>query len=379
MASRPSRSLLLALAAALMGGPASPALAQRPAASVDSAWPQATGRITLSNGVLQRDGRPWQIKGVKLVGRLVPPRELNSPIIGENLRAAHDAWTPRLPAQIRAFGADSVSISVSQPGLDPQHPIYDPAYRTQVVDAIRMFRREGFTVLVSMQWERGAGSADEPGWPTDSSARAWQALLGALPRSDTGILFDLFNEPTGDGTPQNWARWQDGNQLLIDTVRRAGFRDQIVIASGLRAAKWLDGAPRLSDPSGKLIYGVHPGLGARKLGFEDPANWDRYYGNFCRRHTCITTEWTMNRRLENRFQRSTACAGDAPELVQTLFRYLWDRRMGMTGWSFDYPDTMLWSIDPLVPTNFDAWRGSCEASTEKYGAGQAVMDWFHRH
>lgn len=367
---------LVLLAAA---APVAPALASPPPAGLPgSDDPEAAtrpGQITMAHGTLLRDGRPWQPRGVKLVGRLVPPKAINRPFIADRLRDAQAAFGPQLIDSIQAYGADTVSFSVSQPGLDPQHPLYDPAYRAEVLMAVRKFRRAGFTVMISMQWEPGSGSNHEIGFPTQSTANAWNELLGRLPNTDAGLILDLFNEPKGDPDPQTWDELQAAYQNLVQTVRAAGFNRQIVVVSGLHGAHRLDGMRDVADPANRLVYGVHPYLNAGQLPFTSPAAWDSNFGQFCSQHTCMTTEFGID-RLPN--GRGNGCVADAPRLTDELIGYLWRHRMGMMAWAFDYADTIMTGPGLSTPTNWNAWAGDCQTGEGGFGAGQTISDWYHR-
>jgi len=335
------------------------------------------GQITMTRGVLYRDGTPWQMKGVKFVGRVTPDTALHNGTIGRDIQIAHNRFGPQLPAQVKVYGADTVSIAVSQYGLDPTNPIHDPNYRTQVVDAVRLFRTAGLTVMICMQWERAAGAKGEPGNPTQVTTHAWTALLQALPSDDAGLILDLFNEPSAMPSPAAFAQWQHQHNALIALVRQAGFHRQIVVVSGLRGAEWLNGAPPLNDPDGRLAYGIHPELSVKQFAFATPAGWDNAFGNFCTRHTCLATEWTLARRSPD--AAHTGCGGNAPALAQTLLQYLWTRHMGVIGWAFDIPGTLFTPDDARTPTTFAGWSGTCETSLQLYGNGQMLTDWFHAH
>jgi hypothetical protein len=343
------------------------------------AWSGAglPGQITLVHGTLYRDGKPWTMKGVKFVGRVTPDTALNNGTVGRDIKQAHNRFGPQMANRARAYGADTVSLEISQYGLDPSNPIYDPGYRAQVVDAIHMFRAAGLTVMVCMQWERAAGVKGQAGNPDQTTLNAWTALLQALPADDAGMILDLFNEPSGMPSPAVFAAWQAQHNALVALVRKAGFHRQIVVVSGLRGAEWLDGTPPISDPDGRLAFGIHPQLAVTQFNFASPAGWDAAFGNFCNHHTCLATEWTLARRPDEPIR--TGCGGDAPVLAQTLLRYLWSKHMGVVGWSFDYPGTLFTAEDGRVPTTFATWAGTCQASLQPYGNGQMLTDWFKAH
>lgn len=365
---------LLAALALCVGLPA-PGLAQTAA----PAWTGEglPGQITLLRGVLYRDGHPWVMKGVKFVGRVTPDTAFANGTVGRDIRQAHNRFGPQMVGRVKTYGADTVSLEVSQYGLDPQHPLYDPAYRAAVVEAIRLFRTGGLSVMICMQWERAAGVKGDYGSPDATTQRAWAALLQALPATDAGLILDLFNEPSGMPAPDTFAAWQREHNALIARVRGAGFHRQIVVVSGLRGAEWLEGTPPITDPDARLVFGIHPQLAVTQFHFASPAGWDAAFGNFCNRHPCLATEWTLARRPDEPLR--TGCGGNAPELAQTLLAYLWQRRMGVVGWAFDFPGTLFTAEDARVPTTFAAWAGSCEASLQPYGNGQMLSDWFRAH
>ncbi|KUR76846.1 glycoside hydrolase family 5 protein [Novosphingobium sp. FSW06-99] len=340
------------------------------------------GQITLIKGALLRDGRPWIVKGVKLTSRLVPPKVIDRPLINPHLRESQALWSSALPLRIRAYGADTAVISVSQPGLDPQHPIHDPQYRDEVVSAINALRQAGLTVVISMQWENGAGAPKQPDLPGDSTLSAWRALLQALPADDAGLVFEVLNEPMPikTFTPQIpadlWANWKSAHETVIAAIRAAGFHRQVVVVGGLDGAHRLDQAPDVTDPDHRLAYGIHPYLNAGNLEFDTAAGWDRYFGDFCQHHACMITEFGLARRPGD---AGTACKGDAPQVFARLLAYAWTRRIGMVGWAYDYPWTLNQGPDYTTPTNFKTWAGTCEASTMPYGIGQMLTDWYHSH
>ena len=340
------------------------------------------GQITLVDGALLRDGKPWIMKGVKLTSRLVPPKVINRVIIGPHLRESQTLWSPALPMRIRSFGADTAAIEVSQAGLAPTHPIYDPQYRAEVVDAVMALRRAGLTVMISMQWENGAGAPKQPDTPNATTAAAWTALLAALPQDDAGLIFDVFNEPMPQPTfypeiPHDlWMAWKEAHEPVVAAIRAAGFHRQIVVVGGIDGAHRLDHAAGIVDPDNRLAYGIHPYLTAGSLNFETGPGWDTYFGRFCLHHPCLITEFALARRLD---ERPTGCKGDAPQVLHHLLTYAWNHRLGMVGWAFDYPWTIMQGPDYTRPTTFDAWAGSCDASTQPYGFGQALSDWYHSH
>jgi endoglucanase len=97
----------------------------------------------------------------------------------------------------------------------------------------------------------------------DHSPRFWASVASTF-RSAHGVVFDLYNEPTGVSW-RCWLRgcdmggWRSaGMQELVDAVRGSGAR-QPIVASGIRLGNdlsgWLSHRPR--DPAGQLAAGFH--------------------------------------------------------------------------------------------------------------------------
>jgi len=263
---------------------------------------------------------------------------------------------------VKAYGADTVRYQVSQGGLDPQSPIYDPAYRGQVLDAIALTRKMGLNVIVSMQWQGPSGTKNSSGMPDDTTRRAWSSIIGAI-GGDRGIMLELFNEPhLKEKTPENWAVWQQDFQGLIDLVR-AGGSQNVVLVDGLRSAHYLGGAPKLTDPAGQLGYAVHPFLVAIN---KTRKAWDENFGDFSKKHAVMAT--AFNARTNNGYCRPTF-----PEETDKLLGYLRKHDIGLVIWAFDLPGVS--RPDGTLATYDDF---SCEKGSGN-GAGEAVHEYFLAH
>lgn len=318
----------------------------------------AAGEVTVEGNRFYRDGAPWVAKGVVLVGMVAPEATLaDKPAYA----SARDRYGPKLLDAIVDYGADAVRIAVSQSGLDPQSPIYDPRYRDEVLDAVAEARAKGLAVLLLMQWQ-GATGLRGTGMPTDTTHRAWAELLGPLSK-DRGVLLEVFNEPTlKEKTPENWAAWQQGMQGLIDQVRASGAKN-VILVDGLRAGHYLGGSPPLHDPAGQLGYAVHPFLTAIN---KTRKQWDENYGDFARDHPVMGT--SFNARSANGYCRETF-----PEEVDKLLKYLNQRHIGLFIWAFDLPGVR--RADGRLSTYDDF---SCDPKAGG-GAGEAVHEYFMAH
>ena len=76
------------------------------------------GVVSVVNGKLYRDDKPWVPKGVVLVGRLLPKQLHGDSHFAPLVKAAENFGSSELIG-VKNFGADLVRFQVSQPGLNP--------------------------------------------------------------------------------------------------------------------------------------------------------------------------------------------------------------------------------------------------------------------
>ncbi|MGW9332745.1 glycoside hydrolase family 5 protein [Bosea sp. NPDC055594] len=331
------------------------------------------GQVRIVGETIERDGKRWNMKGAQVAGRLTPKDRLS--VVAPALTIAHNQFGPSLLDKIVAFGADTVVLKVSLPALNEKSEYFRPEYLRVVTDAVDLIRERGLTVIISMQWQSGSGSYKETGLPDQTASNAWRRLFTALQKDDHGLLFELLNEPKGDGLKQaDWLVWQKHFNRLIAEVRAQGF-NQVVVINGLTGAHVLEGAPPLTDSANQIAYGVHPYFNSKRLPSFGPPMWEGYFGGFCRQHICLATEWNASKGWEGR--PSAGCAGDVPRISRELLRYLKSLGMGIAGWAFDYPGTIFKDDDLTELTTYDSWAGGCGASEGPIGAGKLLRDWFH--
>ena len=221
-------------------------------------------------------------------------------------------------------GLDSVRIQVSQPGLDPKGPLYDPEFRAKFVAAVHAARTAGLVVLVSIQDEEQSGEANVAALPNSATARVWRSLAPEF-ADDSGVMYELLNEPNLKPNPENWRRWARAMNGVIAVVRGAGARN-VVVADGLLFAERLGGAPDLRDPLEQIVYASHPY--AHDAKGQTQAAWQEKFGSFAQRHPVIVTEWTT---IPKYF-----CNAGTPRYAADFMNYLAQRGIGMTiyGWDF---------------------------------------------
>lgn len=325
--------------------------------------------ITVSGNRLLRDGVPWIPRGIQIVGLVAPKGRLK----GKYIAAAAHFGASELETAVIDH-ADVARFQVSEFGLDPDDPLYSPAYVKQVETGVELARAVGLNVIVSIQAQAPAGALDGCPMPDAGTEQAWSELAPMF-KADPGVMFELYNEPSLGATSANWLTWEWGGptdqagdgcqavgmQTLIDEIRADGA-DNVIIVPGLGGETTLEGMPQLLDPADlgdpQLAYGIHyPSL------VGSSALWDRKFGQLSASVPVIVTEWYAN-SIRN-------CAGDQPGRAALLLDYLQSKQIGVVGFAFDIPGTIVanWSYAPTTYANF-----ACGSPGD--GAGELLFERF---
>ena len=333
--------LLIALAgaAALAALSASPALA-------------ATSVVTVDHNQLLRNGLPWTPRGVQIVGLVAPDGALSGKYV-----AAHQQYGyAELQAAATAH-ADTIRFQVSQFGLDPQGPLYSPAYVEEVANAVQTARGLGLAVIVSLQAQPPAGEPTRCPLPDAGAARAW-GVLAPMFAGDGDVMFELYNEPGVAATTAGWIQWQAGGEIifpggscqavgmpaLIAQIRTQA-PNNVIIVPGLQGEQSLAGRMRITDPAHRddpqLAYGVHYPSLSRGVAY-----WDKTFGTTSASVPVIVTEWDGN--------STTNCVPDTPAVATLLLDYLASKRIGIVGFAFDLPGTIV-ADSAFTPTSYAAF------------------------
>lgn len=338
---------VLLLTATLLGG--------TPAAAADP-----VPGLSVSGNLLLRDGVPFLPRGFNMIG-LLTPAWCDRPVG----IAARDRFGPEELAAAAAWSANTLRFQVSERGLaDPDVPEADRAdYLASVVDRVAVARAAGFVVIVSMQ-DQFYGCGDVHPMPSAATRDAWTALAPAL-MADPYVAFELFNEPRNEADAAGWAQWRDGgstpdanlgdvavgHQALVDHVRGLGATN-LLIADAARLGERTTGMPRLTDPLGRVAYGIHPYYYSR-----GPSWWDEQYGDAAAEVPLIATEWNY---------LPAECGTPHQEMAPDLLDYLRRHHIGVLAHAFDIPRTIIadWTWTPT------------ECGTAVGGSGQVLRTWF---
>jgi hypothetical protein len=349
-------ALVLAGPSAARAGQATPA----PAA--------AAGAISVAGAHLEQNGRPLVARGVQITGLVAPDDELSGKYI-----AAHDNFGAAELDRAAADHANVVRIQVSEFGLDPNDPQYEPGYLAEVENGVALARAAGLDVIISLQAEPPAGSQTRCQLPDAGAALDWQTLAVAF-ASDDDVMLELYNEPGLADNATDWTLWQYGGiatdtsgaicttvgmQSLVDEIRATGARN-VIILPGLDEETDLAGMPMVDDPSDpgnpQLAYAVHyPSLTAPST------TWSTEFGDLAARRPVIVTEWQAN--------GTTDCVPDAPRMAPLLLSYLALKQIGVVGFAFDLPGTIIANYAD-TPTSYAGFYCGSFAG----GAGQRLFD-----
>jgi hypothetical protein len=289
--------------------------------------------IIIQGKTFYKDGRPWSAKGIKVEGfsrpAVIPVSDLSPAWMNKNPPSGRGWWgAAEIDAIRNKFHADTIRFAVSQPALDPQSPIYDPKYLTELLSVFKQARSAGFVVIPSMDAQAENGVLNLSCMPNDSTVRAWQTLAPAL-LHDKGVMFELFDEPcktiNAPGAKIEWAR---SMQTLIGIIRQAGSTN-ILLLDGLWWARSTNGLfPLVHDTiPDRLALAVHPYLVSENV-FATEKQWHDQFGASAAQYPMIASEWNAT--------PTNGCAGrDTPAIALSLLRYLEALHIGLVGWAID--------------------------------------------
>ncbi len=362
-------AVLLALLVAGLGGAGEASASPHPNRIAKDLGTPAVPGIRVQGASLLDNGVPWVPRGVQIVGLVAPPPAL----VGKYIAAGQHFGLAELQAAV-AEHADMIRFQVSEFGIDPQGPLYSPAYVQSVQAAIEEARSLGLNVIVSLQAESPAGELTRCPLPDAGAERAW-AVLAPMFAGDNGVMFELYNEPGILNTRLNWQTWLNGGQVISGGVTcqavgmqtlvndiRADGADNVIVLPGLNTETTLAGVPKVNDPASpddpQFAYGVH-----YPLMTAPPTTWDAAFGNLSATKPVILTEWNAN--------STTNCIPSSPQRSPLLLTYLAGKRIGIVGFAMDLPDTLITDYS-YTPTTYSPF--TCGVSGG--GPGQLLFSDF---
>ncbi len=294
--------------------------------------------------------RPVRLRGVNRSGLEYSPPADPGPIERAGI-TAHEF------DEIASWGANIVRLPFNQEWALPSET-YDPSRYLDAMDqVVSMAAQRGIYTLLDLQWldathPRGTlkdGTVNlVPPLPNLRSIEVW-SQLAARYRSQTGVLCDIFNEPhdklpddVGDfqrislegnisnarGSRVRASEWHPWATHLVRAIRNQNPA-AVIFVSGLDWGYDLSEFP-LADVEA-VVYSSHAYPNKRK-------SWDRAFGQLSRTHPVFVAEWG---------------GGDAHvDWGRELLRYLDERSIGWTAWSWSDRPHLIRKEGPFEPTAF---------------------------
>jgi endoglucanase len=191
--------------------------------------------------------------------------------------------TSDVRAMARWSGANAVRIQLNEQcwlGIGGVKSRYGGRnYQHAIQTYVRQLTNRGFAVILNLHLSAPGNEAsiNQEAMPDAHSITFWSQVATAF-RSNTAVVFDLFNEPWPDHQSHSakaWTCWRDGGcrvrsenggetyravgmNQLIDAVRSAGAHN-VVLAGGVNYAsalgRWLHYQP--TDPDHNLAASIH--------------------------------------------------------------------------------------------------------------------------
>lgn len=308
---------------------------------------QAGGDVLSVEGPrIIRNGQWFVPNGVQIVGLVAPVGALrNAP----RLMAAREHLSEQELRNAFNWNANTIRFQLSQPGLDPQDPLYSTQYVSEVQRAVQIARNLGFIVIASIQDQNPSGERVRHKMPIAATERSL-LTLAQLFNSDRGVMYELFNEPALYATPDNWRLWRDGGndpeggepivgmQTLINAVRNTGSQNVLII-DGLQWAQTFADVPPITDPAQKIVYGVHPYFGHLDY---FPNVWELQWGYLTAQRCAVAaTEWCAMTGPQKPEWRRGLMGDQMAAVPERLLNFLQAHGIGIIGWAFDLPGTIV--------------------------------------
>jgi len=188
---------------------------------------------------------------------------------------------------IAAWGANAVRIPLNEDcwlNINGAPPAYSgAAYQNAIASYVATVQQAGLVPILDLHWAAGGGTRAtglQPMPNRDHSITFWQQVAAAY-KGNSGVVFDLFNEPYPDGnhdTAVAWDCWKNGTtaenayacpgsgqtyqaagtQEIVTAIRATGSTNPILLGGVQYAnalSKWLAYEPQ--DPTGNLLASWH--------------------------------------------------------------------------------------------------------------------------
>jgi len=228
-------------------------------------------------------------------------------------------------------------------------------YQQAVVDYVNLLNSMGIVAIVELHWGApGTTLADKqsPMPDADHSIAFWTSVANTF-KSNSSVIFDLFNEPYPDSnsdTTAGWTCWRDGGTCSGVTYQVAGFQSLVnaVRATGATNVILLGGLQYSNAMSQWLTYKPTDSTGNLA------AAWHSYNFNLCISATCWNN--TLLPILQAGIPLVAGEIGEndcAHTYIDTLMNWLDANGASYLAWTWD-----AWGICAAGPVLIDDYLGN---------------------
>eukprot|EP01006_Ploeotia_vitrea_P019391 TRINITY_DN51583_c0_g1_i1.p1 TRINITY_DN51583_c0_g1~~TRINITY_DN51583_c0_g1_i1.p1 ORF type:complete len:403 (+),score=19.23 TRINITY_DN51583_c0_g1_i1:29-1237(+) len=206
-------------------------------------------------------------------------------------------------SRMLAFKPQIIRIPVYADTTVTHDGFYNPTYRMALLRLVNALRRSNVVVIVDLHWAQYKGQLH---MAPKGSTQIWKDMATVFKQfNDSGIWFELYNEPHFGGDHINgsdWSLWLHGNgtydgmQQLYDAVRDTGA-DNIAVVGGLAWAYDLQGpiSGKWAVRGSNLVYNTHPyNNGVAKTGHnvsQAHTHWNAYFADLTTKAPVLATEF----------------------------------------------------------------------------------------
>lgn len=209
------------------------------------------------------------------------------------------AYNASFQAMVQDWHANTVRFNVSQGALQYEYAHGLSAYTDMVRAVIAQARAAGLVVIIDMQPEKYGCTPDENGniqkLPDINTEEAWAQILNPTLTNDTGIILEIFNEPSavtacnlGTYTQPDWAAWETGwgsepdqGMLTVGQYVRSLAPNNVLFFNGQGVDFGFSGFTVPPGMPSNSAYTVHPfDYVVNSSENKSIATWDSWFGEF---------------------------------------------------------------------------------------------------